>query len=131
MNNNNDSSQLTIMDIHSLKDKIYVVRGVQVMLDFDLADIYGYTTKAFNQQVKNNIIKFPDDFRFRLTAEEVSFLSRSKKLTAMQAQGMKGGRTSLPYAFTESGIYMLMTVLLSDISDNLVYPRSIVIRGDC
>lgn len=116
MNNNNDSSQLTIMDIHSLKDKIYVVRGVQVMLDFDLADIYGYTTKAFNQQVKNNIIKFPDDFRFRLTAEEVSFLSRSKKLTAMQAQGMKGGRTSLPYAFTESGIYMLMTVLRGELA---------------
>lgn len=76
------------------------------MLDFELAEIYGYTTKAFNQQVKNNIEKFDDDFRFQLTAEEVEELSRSKNLTAMQTRGVKGGRTSLPWAFTESGIYM-------------------------
>lgn len=65
----------------NLKDMIYTVRGQQVMLDFDLAEIYGYTTKAFNQQVKNNIEKFDDDFRFQLTKEEFENL-RSKKLTS-------------------------------------------------
>ena len=61
----------------SLKTKIYVVRGQQVMLDMDLAQIYGYTTKAFYQQVKNNIVRFPEDFRFQLTKGEADELSRS------------------------------------------------------
>ena len=52
----------------------FKVRGVQVMLDFDLAEIYGYTTKAFDQQVRNNIQKFDDDFRFQLTREEIDEL---------------------------------------------------------
>lgn len=62
------------------------------MLDFDLAEIYGYTTKAFNQQVRNNIQKFDDDFRFQLTREEIDELSRSKNLTSIQTKGVKGGR---------------------------------------
>lgn len=86
----------------------FKVRGVQVMLDFDLAEIYGYTTKAFNQQVWNNIQKFDDDFRFQLTREEIDELSRSKNLTSIQTKGVKGGRAYLPWAFTESGIYMLI-----------------------
>ena len=61
---------------------IYNVRGVKVMLDADLAAIYGYTTKAFNQQVKNNIEKFDYDFRFQLTKEEYENLLRSKFLTS-------------------------------------------------
>ncbi len=93
-----------------IKNKIYTIRGQKVMLDFHLAEIYGYTTKAFNQQIKNNIDKFDADFRFQLTIEETMQLSRSKILTSMQTKGVKGGRTYLPYAFTESGIYMLMTV---------------------
>lgn len=84
------------------------------IIDFDLAEIYGYTTKAFNQQVKNNIAKFPDDFRFQLIKDEVEELSRSKNLTSIQTTGVKGGRTYLPYAFTEQGIYMLMSVLKRD-----------------
>lgn len=100
----------------SLKTKIYVVRGQQVMLDMDLAEIYGYTTKAFNQQVKNNIVRFPEDFRFQLTKGEADELSRSKKLTSMQTAGIKGGRVYLPYAFTEQGIYMLMSVLKGDLA---------------
>ena len=56
--------------IDNLKSLIFTVRGVKVMLDADLAEIYGYTTKAFNQQVKNNIGKFDTDFRFQLTKEE-------------------------------------------------------------
>ena len=65
-----------------LKDKIYVIRGVQVMLDSDLAEIYGYTTKRLNEQVKNNIEKFDEeDLIFQLSNEEVKELSRSKFLT--------------------------------------------------
>ena len=100
----------------SLKTKIYVVRGQQVMLDMDLAEIYGYTTKTFNQQVKNNIVRFPEDFRFQLTKGEADELSRSKNLTSMQTAGIKGGRVYLPYAFTEQGIYMLMSVLKGDLA---------------
>ncbi len=105
--------------IHSetdLRSKIYTIRGVQVMLDFDLAEIYGYSVKAFNQQVKNNIEKFDSDFRFQLNAYEVLELSRSKILTSIQVKGVKGGRAYLPYAFTEQGIYMLMTVLRGDLA---------------
>ena len=100
--------------IHSendLKDKIYLIRGVQVMLDADLAQVYGYSTKAFNQQVKNNIDRFDEDFRFQLSEDEVNNL-RSKFLTA----NISPMSRALPYAFTEQGIYMLMTVLKGDLA---------------
>lgn len=93
-----------------IKEKTYEVRGYRVMLDFDLAKIYGYTTKVFNQQVKNNIERFPPDFTFKLTKEEVVGL-RSKKLTSSW-----GGTRYLPNAFTEQGIYMLMTILKGDLA---------------
>ncbi|MBR1797605.1 MAG: ORF6N domain-containing protein [Clostridiales bacterium] len=111
-----NDNKLLIVDESTLKEKIYTIRGQQVMLDFELAEIYGYTTKAFNQQVKNNIEKFPDDFRFQLTRIEVEELSRSKNLTSIQTAGVKGGRAYLPYAFTEQGIYMLMTVLRGELA---------------
>lgn len=60
-------NDLMIYDEDDLKSKIYIIRGVQVMLDFDLAKIYGYSTMRFNEQVKNNIERFDDDFRFQLT----------------------------------------------------------------
>ena len=63
-------TEIAVIDERTIRDKIYVVRGVQVMLDFDLAEIYGYTTSALNQQVRRNANKFPDDFRFQLTTEE-------------------------------------------------------------
>lgn len=75
------------------------------MLDVDLARIYGYETKSFNQQVKRNIEKFDNDFMFQLTEDEVVNL-RSQNVTSSW-----GGTRYLPYAFTEQGIYMLMTVL--------------------
>ena len=109
-------TEIAIIDERSIRDKIYIVRGVQVMLDFDLAEIYGYTTKAFNQQVKRNSSKFPDDFMFTLTREEIEELSRSQNVTSIQTAGVKGGRAYLPTAFTESGVYMLMTVLKSEIA---------------
>ena len=99
-------SKIEMHDEQGVQSKIYVVRGVQVMLDIDLAAIYGYTVKAFNQQVKNNMEKFDDDFMFQLTAGELDNL-RSKFLTAIVSPMSR----ALPYAFTEQGIYMLMTVL--------------------
>lgn len=68
--------------MNDIKDLIYTVRGVKVMLDSDLAQLYYYTTKAFNQQVKNNIEKFDSDFRFQLTKEEYHEILRSKNLTS-------------------------------------------------
>lgn len=108
--------EIAVVSEEEIRGKIFVIRGQQAMLDEDLALIYGYTTKVFNQQVKNNIAKFDDDFRFQLTDEEVDELSRSKILTSMQTKGTKGGRTSNPYVFTEAGIYMLMTVLKGDLA---------------
>ena len=100
-------AEFSLIDETLLKSRIYTIRGVKVMLDADLAEIYGYTTKAFNQQVKNNIEKFDDDFRFQLTRTEYREILGSKFLTLEQG---KYSKTS-PYAFTEQGIYMLMTVL--------------------
>ncbi|MBQ6731600.1 MAG: ORF6N domain-containing protein [Paludibacteraceae bacterium] len=94
-----------------IENKVYTIRGTQVMLDFDLAMIYGYTTKAFNQQIKNNRERFDDDFMFQLTDSEVNFL-RSKFLTTNFSPKSR----SLPYAFTEQGIYMLMTVLKGELA---------------
>ena len=99
-------NEIIILDENDLKNKIYTIRGVQVMLDSDLAEIYGYSTKAFNQQVKNNIEKFDEDFMFQLTKEETDYW-RSKFLTA----NISSMTRTFPYAFTEQGIYMLMTVL--------------------
>ena len=80
------------------------------MLDFDLAAIYGYETKYFNRQVNNNSARFDEDFRFQLTEEEYKNL-RCKNFTSSW-----GGKRYPPYAFTEEGIYMLMTVLKGDLA---------------
>lgn len=106
----------SLIDENLLKSRIYTIRGVKVMLDADLAEIYGYSTKAFNQQVKNNIERFADDFRFQLSEAEILLLSKSKFLTSIQVKGVKGGRSYKPYAFTEQGVYMLMTVLKGDLA---------------
>ncbi len=100
----------------TIESMIYIIRGQKVMLDFELAKIYGYTTKSFNQQVKNNIEKFPERFRFQIIKEELSVFARSKNLTALNWATRNGGRTSLPYAFTEQGVYMLMTVLKGELA---------------
>ena len=142
-------SEFSLIDENMLKSRIYTIRGLKVMLDADLAEIYGYSTKAFNRQVKNNIEKFDEDFRFQLSNSEIEELSRSKNLTLEPQNSLKlanfepkdnlrskkltssdgskfelqdilrcknctsswGGVRYAPYAFTEQGIYMLMTVL--------------------
>jgi hypothetical protein len=159
--------EFSLIDENLLKSRIYTIRGVKVMLDADLAEIYGYRTKKFNEQVKNNIEKFDEDFRFRLTSEEFEILKskistsncgnspnfdnfykqgnlrskiwtssdeskvepqgilRCKNCTSSEGDGLEpqkilksknltsswGGARYAPYAFTEQGIYMLMTVL--------------------
>lgn len=99
---NND---VVIIDKEKIQDKIYIIRGQKVMLDRDLALIYGYETRYFNRQVKNNIEKFDNDFMFQLTKNEFDGL-KCKNFTSNW-----GGVRKLPFAFTEQGIYMLMTVL--------------------
>ena len=94
---------ISILEENSIRSKIQLIRGQQVMLDFDLAEIYGYSTKTFNQQVKNNIERFDDDFRFQLNESEVEALSRSKNLTLNKGRG--SNIKYAPYAFTEQGIY--------------------------
>ena len=84
-------------------------------MNSDLAEIYGYETKIFNRQVKNNIEKFDDDFMFQLTNEEYLNL-RCKNFTTMQHKGIKGGRVYNSYVFTEQGIYILMTVLRGELA---------------
>ena len=106
--------EMMIVNHESLVKKIYIIRGQKVMLDFELAEIYGYETKRFNEQVKNNIEKFDDDFRFQLTKEEWEIL-RSKISTSKSETG-SGGRRYLPYVFSEAGIYMLMTVLKGELA---------------
>lgn len=114
------SREITIIDEHTIKDKIYEVRGTKVMLDFELAELYGYETKNFNRQVKNNSKKFEgDEFMFRLTREELDELVRCKKFTSRENtlfKGQGGGSRYLPNAFTEQGVYLLMTVLKGDIA---------------
>lgn len=92
------ANEIAIISESDLKSKIYIIRGVQVMLDMDLAEIYGYETKRFNEQVKNNIERFDDDFRFQLTDEEVKDLRSKISTTNISLMSR-----SLPYAFTEQG----------------------------
>ena len=112
----NASVGMTI-DAKTIKEKIYNIRNQKVILDVDLAEIYGYSTRAFNQQVKNNIEKFDNDFMFQLNKSELEYL-QSNFLTA----NISSKSRSLPYAFTEQGIYMLMTV------QNFDYYADIVIE---
>ena len=145
-----------IIDDKLLKDKIYLIRGVQVMIDSDLAEIYGYTTKRLNEQVKNNIEKFDEeDLMFQLTKEEKDIILRSKAMTLKKDEILKSKNSTsslekqtdssrsdfltlseenfilrsklstleqgkyskyLPYAFTEQGVYMLMTVLKGELA---------------
>lgn len=100
-----DDNKLMISDEFTLKDKIYIIRGRQVMLDSDLAELYGYETRYLNLQVKHNRNRFPDDFMFQLTKEEYDNLMLNNSTSSY------GGRRKMPYVFTEQGVYQLATVL--------------------
>ena len=96
------------MELAIIQSKIYEIRGIRVMLDFDLAGIYQVPTKALKQAVKRNIKRFPPDFMFELTAQEWNIL-RSQIVTSSW-----GGARYQPFAFTELGVAMLSSVLNSD-----------------
>lgn len=106
-----NTNEILVVNQSDVENLIYTIRGQKVMLDSDLAKIYRYSTKAFNQQVKNNLDKFDNDFMFELTQQEVESL-RSKFLTA----NINSKSRYLPHAFTEQGIYMLMTVLRGELA---------------
>lgn len=96
-----NDNKLMIIDESTLKDKIYTIRGQQVMLDSDLAMIYGYEVKRLNEQVKYNTNRFPEDFMFQITKEEINAL-RSDFSTA----NINPKSRSHPHVFTEQGIYI-------------------------
>ena len=126
-----------------LRSKIYTIRQTQVMLDFDLAEIYGYEVRALNQQVKRNIARFPEDFMFQLNRADLdsvkSLIATSREIidfqndnilmsqnaTSSENSNLKsqfvtsswGGTRKMPYAFTEQGIYMLATVLRGTLAE--------------
>ena len=106
-----NDNKLIIVDESTLKDKIYAIRGQQVMLDYDLAEIYGYETRYLNLQVKHNINRFPDDFMFQLTQDEFD------NLMLKNSTSSHGGRRKPPYAFTEQGVYQLATVLKGELAE--------------
>lgn len=116
---NEKKNEFEVVEINemTLQSKIYLVRGQKVMLDVDLAEIYGYETKNFNRQVKNNKAKFEgDDFMFQLTDDEMKELSRCKNFTLNRGSGRGSNIKYNPYVFTEQGIYMLMTVLRGELA---------------
>ena len=114
MNNNLEVIELTQENIESM---IYEIRGQKVMLDFDLARIYGYETKYLNRQGQRNIDKFPEDFMFQLNEIESEKTSWCQNVTLNKSGNNRGFNVKyLPYAFTEQGIYMLMTVLKGELA---------------
>jgi ORF6N domain len=106
-----------------VESRILLIRGQKVMLDSDLAELYGVTTKRFNEQVKRNRNRFPEDFMFMLTKEEAEIL-RSQFATSSSW----GGRRYLPLAFTEQGVAMLSSVLRSEraVQVNIAIVRAFV-----
>ena len=104
--------QELIINENNIKDKIYNIRNQQVMLDRDLAELYGVETKVLNQAVKRNEARFPNDFMFQLSKEEFQNW-RSQFVTS---NSDKMGLRRPPYAFTEQGVSMLSAVLKSDIA---------------
>ena len=124
-----------------IEKKIFVIRGVQVMIDRDIAELYGVETRRLNEQVKRNIERFPEEFMFQLTREEIDYLKSqiatssetesvksqivtSRKTNSVMSQfatsrnnmfaGQEGGTRKLPFAFTEQGCAMLSSVLRSE-----------------
>ena len=109
-------------ELEPIKRKIYEIRGQQVMLDFDLATMYGVETRVLNQAVKRNIERFPEDFMFQLTKGELEIL-RSQIVTLndwksqiVTSNFVKMGLRKTPYAFTENGVAMLSSVLRSPLA---------------
>ena len=97
-----NDSELISLDANDIKRRIFIIRRKQVMLDSDLAELYGYEVKNLNRQVKRNARRFPDDFMFKLTRDEVDGLVKCQIVTSRitrMFQGQSGGRRKLPKCF--------------------------------
>ena len=108
--NSKPSTKRSLVPPESIESRIFLIRGHKVLLDTDLAALYGVTTKRFNEQVRRNMVRFPGDFMFRLSAEEWNSL-RSQFATLEVGRGLH--RKYLPLAFTEHGTIMAATILAS------------------
>ncbi|MFT3993762.1 MAG: ORF6N domain-containing protein [Dysgonomonas sp.] len=111
------------MELQIVQNRIYEIRGLKVMLDYDLAELYEVETRALNQAVKRNMKQFPIDFMFQLNEEEAEIL-KSQFVTSSW-----GGTRKLPFAFTEHGVTMLASILRSDkaIEVNIQIVRAFII----
>jgi hypothetical protein len=105
--NDKMSKTRSLIPIERIENRIFLIRGQKVMLDADLAELYGVTTKRLNEQVKRNRARFPEDFIFQLTVQETELL-RSQIATSKKG---RGGRRYAPFAFTGHGAIMLASVL--------------------
>lgn len=112
------------MKLQPIRNKIYEIRGQRVMLDRDLAGLYGVTTGALNQSVKRNAERFPEDFMFRLTDAETENWKSQIVITNSEKMGLRRN----PYAFTEQGVSMLSAVLKSPtaVQTSIVIMRAFV-----
>jgi hypothetical protein len=140
-------SKSTLIPAERIERRILILRGEKVMLDSDLAELYGVETKALNQAVQRNIERFPEDFMFRLSTEEFEIILKSQIVTSrgeiteklsekkgnLKSQIVTsswgyGGRRKLPYAFTEQGVAMLSSVLRSQraVQVNIAIMRTFV-----
>ena len=115
-----DSTMTSDRKVASIESAIYLLRGQRVMLDSDLAVIYGVTTKRLNEQLRRNRLRFPEDFAFQLTTEELTNLRSQVATSSLRSQSVTskqhGGRRYRPWAFTEHGALMLANILNSDIA---------------
>jgi hypothetical protein len=111
-----------LVPIELIASKIYLIRNTKVMLDRDLAELYGVETGALNRAVKRNAERFPEDFMFQITGEEAELLRFQFGIS----KPGRGGRRYLPYAFSEHGVFMLSSVLKSEraIQVNIVIMRA-------
>ncbi len=113
-----DKEMQVTSSFEDIKNKVYMIRGQQVMLDYDLAKIYGYEVKRLNEQVKRNISRFPEDFMFQLVENEIPDSLKSQFATLNVKNNKRGMHIKkMPYAFTEQGIYMLATVLKGELAE--------------
>src|SRR2546430_10668661 len=115
-----DPTMASSHKIDTIESAIYLIRGQRVMLDSDLAVIYGVTTKRLNEQLRRNLSRFPDDFAFQLAAEEFRNLKSQIATSSLRSHfvtsSSHGGKRKLPWVFTEHGTLMLASVLNSHIA---------------
>jgi hypothetical protein len=116
------------MQISVVQSKLYDIRGFKVMLDFDLAEMYGVETRRLKEAVRRNLSRFPPDFMFQLKKEEYNSL-RSQFATLEKGKGRGKHSKYLPYAFTEQGVAMLSSVLNSEkaIQVNIIIMRTFIL----